>query len=104
MARFLVTAMPFTGHIAPLSAVAAELVTRGHDVRFYSGSAFRSKAEAAGAAFVPWRVAPDFDENDVSATFSRLIGKKGLSQLMVNMEDLFIATAPLQVTDLADEW
>ena len=104
MARFLVTAMPFTGHVTPVSAVAAELVARGHDVRFYSGSAFRAKAEAAGAAFVPWRAAPDFDENDVSATFPRLVGKKGLSQLMVNMEDLFIATAPLQVADLAEEW
>jgi MGT family glycosyltransferase len=104
MARFLVTAMPFTGHVMPVSAVAADLVARGHDVRFYSGSAFRSKAEAVGAAFVPWRAAPDFDENDVSATFPRLVGKKGLSQLMVNMEDLFIATGPLQVADLAEEW
>jgi MGT family glycosyltransferase len=104
MARFLVTAMPFTGHVTPVGAVAAELVARGHDVRFYSGSAFRSKAEAAGAAFVPWRSAPDFDENDVSATFPRLLGKKGLSQLMVNMEDLFIAAAPLQVADLGAEW
>ena len=43
MARFLVTAMPFTGHVAPLCAVAAELVARGHDVRFYTGAAFRSK-------------------------------------------------------------
>ena len=81
MARFLVTAMPFTGHVAPLSAVAAALVARGHDVRFYTGSAFRAKVEATGATFVPWTAAPDFDENDLPATFPRLVGKKGLSQL-----------------------
>jgi MGT family glycosyltransferase len=96
--------MPFTGHVSPLSSVAAALVARGHDVRFYTGAAFRSKAEATGATFVPWRHAPNFDENDLPATFPRLIGKKGLSQLMVNMEDLFIATAPLQVEDLTEEW
>jgi len=104
MARFLVTAMPFTGHVAPLCAVAEALAARGHDVRFYTGSAFQSKVEGAGAALVPWRTAPDFDENDLPATFPRLLGRKGFSQLMMNMEDLFIATAPLQVADLMAEW
>ena len=33
MARFMLTAMPFTGHVTPLRAVAAALVSRGHDVR-----------------------------------------------------------------------
>ena len=96
MARFLISVMPFTGHVAPLSAVAAELVRRGHDVRVYTGSAFRGRIEAAGGTLVPWRAAPDFDENDLPATFPRLLGKKGLSQLLINMEDLFINTAPKQ--------
>ncbi|MET0734447.1 MAG: glycosyltransferase, partial [Microbacterium sp.] len=73
-------------------------------VRFYTGAAFRSKVEASGATLVPWSAAPDFDENDVAATFPRLIGKRGLRQLMINVEDLFIATAPSQVADLTAEW
>src|SRR3954454_5892647 len=104
MARFMVTAMPFTGHVAPLCAVAGELVGRGHDVRFYTGSAFRDRVEDVGAVLVPWRTAPDFDENNVPATFPRLVGKKGLAQLMVNMEDLFINTAPAQNEDLDAAW
>ena len=104
MARFMVTVMPFTGHVAPLCAVAAQLVRRGHDVRVYTGSAFRGRVEAAGAVLVPWRAAPDFDENDVAATFPRLVGKKGLAQLFINMEDLFINTAPAQNADLDAEW
>jgi MGT family glycosyltransferase len=104
MARILVSAMPFTGHVTPLVAVAEQLVARGHDVRFYTGSAFRARVEASGAALVPWRAAPDFDENDLPATFPRLTGKKGLAQLLVNMEDLFIDTAPRQFADLEAEW
>ncbi|MGC5172318.1 glycosyltransferase [Microbacterium sp. DT81.1] len=104
MARFLISVMPFTGHVAPLSAVAAELVRRGHDVRVYTGSAFRGRIEAVGGTLVPWRAAPEFDENNVSATFPRLVGKKGLSQLLINMEDLFINTAPKQNEDLDVEW
>lgn len=104
MARFLLTAMPFSGHVAPLAAVAAALVARGHEVRFYTGSAFRERVEAAGAQFVPWRIAPDFDEQNLPATFPRLVGKKGFRQLIINMEDLFVATAPAQLDDVRAEW
>ena len=104
MGRFLLTAMPFTGHVAPLTAIARQLVERGHDVRFYTGSRFRARVEAAGARLVPWREAPDFDENDVSASFPRLVGKKGMRQLFVNLIDCFIGTAPAQVADLLAEW
>lgn len=104
MARLLLTAMPFTGHVTPLTAVAAELVRRGHDVRFYTGSRHRARVERAGARLVPWERAPDFDENDLPATFPRLVGKKGFAQLLINMVDCFIRTAPAQVQDLAAEW
>ncbi|MFD4959347.1 glycosyltransferase [Microbacterium sp. NPDC058389] len=104
MGRYLLTAMPFTGHVAPLAAVARVLVNRGHDVRFYTGSRFRAKVEAAGARLIPWQQAPDFDENDLAATFPRLVGKKGMQQMLVNVVDCFIATAPAQVADLSAEW
>ena len=104
MGRFLLTAMPFTGHVAPLTAVARQLVERGHDVRFYTGSRFRARVEASGARPVPWREAPDFDEYDIEATFPRLVGKKGMRQLFVNVIDCFIGTAPAQVADLTAEW
>lgn len=100
----LVSAMPFTGHVVPMCAVAHELVSRGHQVRFYTGSAFRGDVEASGASLVPWRRAPDFDETDLSATFPRLVGKKGLRQLLINVQDVFIETAPAQVSDLREEF
>ncbi|MBX3093244.1 MAG: hypothetical protein KF680_01670 [Cryobacterium sp.] len=104
MSRFLLSAMPFTGHVAPMTAVAQRLVAHGHDVRFYTGSRFRSRVEDAGAILVPWQAAPDFDENDLQATFPRLVGKKGVRQLFANLTDCFIGTAPAQVTDLTAEW
>jgi len=64
MARFMLAAMPFPGHVTSMLAVAEVLLERGHSVRFYTGSAFRDRVEASGAVFVPWRNAPDFDEND----------------------------------------
>lgn len=96
--------MPFTGHVTPTVALARELVERGHEVRVYTGSRFRDRFEASGATLVPWRQAPDFDENDLSATFPRLVGKRGMQQLLVNVADCFIGTAPAQVADLTAEW
>lgn len=104
MGRFLLTAMPFTAHVTPVAEVARALIARGHEVRIYTGSRFRRHVEAAGATLVPWQRAPDIDEHDLAATFPRLIGKKGLGQLLVNMIDCFIATAPAQVADLEEEW
>ena len=46
MARFLVSAMPFTGHVRPMREIAAALIARGHQVRFYTGSSFRAGVEA----------------------------------------------------------
>lgn len=103
MARFLLSAMPFTGHVRPMLAVAEALAARGHDVRLYTGAAFAAAVEASGARLVPWRTAPDFDENDLAATFPRLEGRKGLRQLLVNIEDVFIRTSPAQVEDLRAE-
>lgn len=104
MARYLLSAMPFTGHVSPVCAVAAALIDRGHSVRVYTGTAFRLQVEASGATHVPWLHAPDFNENDLTATFPHLTGKKGMRQLLANVQDVFIETAAAQVADLAAEW
>lgn len=100
MASVMIQAMPFRGHVAPLAEVARAFVAAGHDVRAYTGTRHRGAFERAGAAVVPWRAAPDFDEHDLAATFPRLVGRKGPAQLLRNVEDLFVRTAPGQVDDL----
>ncbi|HEX5859229.1 MAG TPA: hypothetical protein VFY91_14085, partial [Microbacterium sp.] len=104
MAKIMIMAMPFTGHVSPMLVVAAEAIARGHDVRFYTGSAFRDRVEKASARFVPWRAAPDFDEHDLEPTFPRLKGRKGIRQLVINIQDLFIDSAVGQSVDLRSEW
>lgn len=103
MGSFLLAAMPFSGHVTPMSAVAGQLAARGHTVRFYTGEAFRERVEASGACLVPWREAPAFDENNLSETFPRVVGKKGLGQVFINLEDVMINTAPAQIADLTAE-
>ena len=96
----MMTAMPFAGHALPLCAVAAKLVRRGHDVRVHTGRQYAGTVEAAGARPVPWQRAPDLDERDLAATFPRMRERKGFRQVLVNLEDLFLGTAPAQAADL----
>ena len=65
--RVLVAAMPLAGHVAPMTAVAAELVRRGHDVVAYTGAKFGPRFAAVGATWLPWERAPDFEESDLAA-------------------------------------
>ncbi len=100
MASVMLTAMPFAGHARPIRAVAAELVRRGHDVRVYTGRSYVAQFEEVGARAVPWYAAPDFDERDYAATFPRMRERKGFRQVLLNLQDLFLGTAPAQLTDL----
>jgi UDP:flavonoid glycosyltransferase YjiC (YdhE family) len=100
MASIMMTAMPFGGHARPIRAVAAELVRRGHDVRVCTGRSYTELFEQVGARGVPWQEAPDFDERDYTATFPRMRDRKGFRQVLINLEDLFLGTAPAQCLDL----
>ncbi|MFC0681706.1 glycosyltransferase [Lysobacter korlensis] len=102
--RVLVAVLPFAGHVAPMQALVRELTARGHDVRVYTGSAYRSRFEDAGASVLVWRMAPDFDEHALERTFPQLRGKKGPRQLLANVEHLFIRSAAGQAQDLLAEW
>jgi UDP:flavonoid glycosyltransferase YjiC (YdhE family) len=96
----MMTAMPFAGHARPIRAVAGELVRRGHDVRVYTGRSYTDAFADVGARPVAWEAAPDFDERDYAVTFPRMQEAKGFRQVLVNLEDLFLGTAPAQTTDL----
>lgn len=100
MARILLTVMPFAGHVAPITAVVAELLGRGHDVTVYTGSRYLGRFEGLGARVIPWVEAPDFDEHDLAATFPA-VGRRGALGLLANVEHIFIRSAEGQARDIA---
>jgi hypothetical protein len=50
--RIIIASTPAYGHGAPLRLIAADLVRRGDQVTFLTGSAFRASVEETGARFV----------------------------------------------------
>ena len=100
--RVMVTVVPLAGHVGPISGLVAELITRGHQVRVYTGSRYRQRFTELGATVVTWSAAQDFDENNIGATFP-LAKRRGLLTAIALVKDGFIGTAPGQVQDLSRE-
>src|SRR5687767_1029830 len=103
MARFLLATIPLTGHFNPGVPIARELVQRGHEVRWHTGSLFRAKVEATGARYVPMRAARDFHDSTVGEVFPERAGLSDLAKLKFDLTRFFIDSAPGQVADLEAE-
>ena len=67
--KVMVAVVPVSGHVGPMSGLVAELMSRGHQVRVYTGSRFRQRFTDLGATVVTWSAARDFDEDNLGASF-----------------------------------
>jgi UDP:flavonoid glycosyltransferase YjiC (YdhE family) len=100
MSRVLVASLPFAGHVGPTAALAGELVRRGHEVVAYTGKKYGQRFTAAGASWLPWTSATDFDDADLAATFPKIGNGKGLRGGTANGTYILFGTAPGQLADL----
>lgn len=97
MTRVIVAASPIYGHFAPMRAIAADLVRRGHQVTVTTGSKYREAVEAVGAEFAPLLGAADFDGDDVPALFPEILSvEPGPAFLDFGLRNLFINPVPDQ--------
>lgn len=100
MARILVATMPGVGHATPLLPVAAELVRRGHEVRFYTGRTYRAKVERTGATYEPMHTPVDPGDEPVEDHVPELRDHEGLGALKRGLKYFFIDSGVGQVADL----
>lgn len=91
MTRIIVAATPIYGHVAPLVAIAAALVSRRHHVTFLAGAAFKAASERTGAGFVALSGNADFDVSDPAAFPPRAETPVGPAQIDFDLRHLFIS-------------
>jgi len=97
MTRVIVAASPIYGHFAPMRAIAADLVRRGHHVTVTTGSKYRDAVEAVGARFAPLLGAADFDGDDIPALFPEILSvAPGPEFLAFGLQHVFIDPVPDQ--------
>jgi MGT family glycosyltransferase len=95
MAKFLICTISVIGHVSPALPIARELVDRGHQVYWYTGSEFQAKVESTGAHFTP--------AVDISPEWmARRNALEGVAQLKFDLKYGFIDAAVRQVKDLTE--
>ncbi|HEX7153032.1 MAG TPA: nucleotide disphospho-sugar-binding domain-containing protein [Thermoanaerobaculia bacterium] len=103
MASILIATVPFTGHVHPGLPIARELVSRGHDVRWYTAAKYRQQIERTGARYVPLTHGLDVDDETLDSRFPERLQYKGLAQLKYDIRSIFIDMVPLALRDLEAE-
>ncbi len=98
--RFLFATMPAAGHVTPALTVARELVSRGHEVQWYTGAAYRHAIESVGATHHPIRSAYDFGGQGIDEAFPQLEGLTGIAMVRAALPRVFIAPGPGMLRDL----
>nr|AHE14548.1 RebG-like n-glycosyl transferase [uncultured bacterium] len=102
MSRVLVATAPGEGHVNPMVPVVAELVGRGHQVRWYTGEVYRRTVERVGAVHQPMRAAYDYGGMTREEAFPHHAGLTGIEGMTVGFGDVFLETAPDQMKDLTE--
>jgi UDP:flavonoid glycosyltransferase YjiC (YdhE family) len=99
MAKFLICTISVIGHVSPALPIASELVDRGHQVYWYTGSEFQAKVASTGAHFIP---AADTSPEWMADWMARRNALQGVAQLKFDLKYGFIDAAVRQVKDLTE--
>jgi UDP:flavonoid glycosyltransferase YjiC (YdhE family) len=92
----IAAAMPFSGHVVPIRAIAGNLVERGYDVTMVTGSSFGAKIEELGISFEPITGYGDFIEEDFDTRFAERANYEGPAKMIYDMEHIFAKSMPSQ--------
>jgi MGT family glycosyltransferase len=108
MSRILCTVWPFTGHLHPNFAVAAELKRAGHRVAFFTGSKGREAVQQAGFEFLPMRHIDEARIEHLVLSENGILSAAGnFLRLGAMWREWVIDSIPAQMQDLnplIDEW
>lgn len=100
VAAFLFAVWPFTGHIHPTLAIAANLQRRGHAVAFYTGARAAPLVGASAIPCFPMAAECEAVIDAVWLTPARAMRRRNPLQLIRGMRHWLVDTLPFQARDL----
>lgn len=98
--KILVATVPILGHVSPFAPLVRGLVARGHEVLWYTGKKYEPHAVRAGARYLPYERARDFDDADPLAFGEGRLALEGVDKLRFDLEHHFVAAAQGQMRDI----
>jgi UDP:flavonoid glycosyltransferase YjiC (YdhE family) len=101
--KILFANVPADGHFNPMTGVAMELKSRGHDVRWYTSRMFGEKLAKLGIQHYPFKQALEVNQFTVDEVFpERKKLKAGVSKLKFDLKNVFIYRAPEYFEDVSE--
>ncbi len=96
MSKYLLCASPIQGHVAPVLAIARDLVERGHEVTMLTGSRFRDAVEGTGAVHRSLAGIADYDDRNMQDHLPERDRHRGIGKLQYDVQTIFVKPVPEQ--------
>jgi len=101
--KILFANVPADGHFNPMTGIAMELKSQGHDVKWYTSKMFAEKLKKLDIPHYPFKKALEvnqFNINDVFPERKKL--KAGVPQLKFDIKNFFVYRAPEYFEDISE--
>jgi MGT family glycosyltransferase len=101
--KILMATAPFDGHFNPLTSIAMDLLSKGHDVRWYAGGSYQVKLEKLGIPHFPFRRAKEVNQENMNSIYPERVKLKGaLKRLKYDIIHLFLCNTSSYFEDLQE--
>ena len=99
--KILFANVPAEGHFNPMTGIAMELKSQGHDVRWYTSNMFNEKLKRLGIPHYPFKKALEVNQFTINDVFpERIKLKAGVPQLKFDIKNFFVYRAPEYFEDI----
>ena len=100
--RILFASMPADGHFNPLTGIAAHLVARGHDVRWYAGPEYGRRLDRLKMPWFPYQRAAEVTGANLHDLFPERADLKGPKRISYDLEKFFVTNVDNHFRDIVD--
>lgn len=101
--KILFATIPADGHFNPLTGIASHLQKLGHDVRWYTGGQYVTKAEKLGIPVYPFKTARLVNQENLEELFPERQHIKGaIARLRFDLNNVFLHRAPEFMVDITE--
>ena len=101
--KILFANVPADGHFNPMTGIAMELKSQGHDVRWYTSKMFGEKLKKLSIHHYPFKKALEVNQFNINEVFpERKKLKAGVPQLKFDIKNFFVYRAPEYFEDISE--
>ena len=101
--KILLACIPADGHFNPLTGIASQLKSQGHEVRWYTQDYYADKLSRMGVHHYPFKRAVQYNQESMDIVFAdRLRYSNQIKRLNFDLDHAFLSRAPEFFADITE--